>query len=136
MEAGARDTARDMARGAVSGGQAGLAAGIWRDPSRSAAERVADLLGRMTLAEKLAQLASIWLGAAEDGDGVAPMQGEFSADLPPEAELIRSGMGQLTRVFGTRPVTPDAGARALAGLQEHIVAASRFGIRRWPTRSA
>jgi beta-xylosidase len=117
-----------MTQGVAPGGQAGPAAGIWRDPSRPAAERVADLLGRLTLAEKLAQLASIWMGAAGSDDGVAPMQDEFSADLPPEAELIRSGMGQLTRVFGTRPVAPDAGARALAGLQERIVAASRFGI--------
>ena len=35
---------------------------IWRDPARSAAERVADLLGRMTLEEKVAQLTSIWVG--------------------------------------------------------------------------
>ena len=40
------------------------AAKPWRDPSRPVAERVADLLGRMTLAEKLAQLGSVWVGAA------------------------------------------------------------------------
>ena len=51
---------------------------IWRDPSRSADDRVADLLGRMTLEEKLAQLGSVWLGAPADGDGVAPMQDQFS----------------------------------------------------------
>jgi len=98
----------------------------WRDPSRPVAERVADLLSRMTLAEKLAQLGSVWIGAS--GDGVAPMQHEFSAELPPVEDLLRDGMGQLTRVFGTRPVTPAAGALALAGLQRRIVAASRFGI--------
>jgi beta-xylosidase len=103
-------------------------AGIWRDPSRSPGERVADLLGRMTIEEKLAQLASIWMGARTDGDGVAPMQDEFSEDLPGEDMLIRAGMGQLTRVFGTRPVPPAAAARALAQLQARIAAASRFGI--------
>ena len=118
----------------------------WRDPSRPVAERVADLLGRMTLAEKLAQLGSVWIGASVsasgsrsgsgsgsgdgdgDGDGVAPMAHEFSAELPPVSELLRDGMGQLTRVFGSRPVPPAAGVRALAGLQRRIMAASRFGI--------
>jgi beta-xylosidase len=47
---------------------------------------------------------------------------------PPLAELIRDGLGQLTRVFGTRPVPPAEAARTLAELQAQIVAASRFGI--------
>jgi hypothetical protein len=42
---------------AASGTEA--AAEPWRDPSRPVTERVADLLGRMTLAEKLAQLGSV-----------------------------------------------------------------------------
>src|SRR5690242_12413579 len=72
----------------------------WRDPSRPVADRVADLLGRMTLAEKLAQLGSVWVGGADDGgDGFAPMQHEFSAELPPLDDLIQDGMGQLTRVL-------------------------------------
>ena len=31
----------------------------------------------MTLEEKVAQLGSVWMGAAGDGDGVAPMQDQF-----------------------------------------------------------
>jgi beta-xylosidase len=104
-------------------------AGAWRDPSRAVAERVTDLLARMTLEEKIAQLGSIWMAASGNGDGgVAPMQDMFSDELPPFDELIKDGLGQLTRVYGTRPVEPAAGLRALAGLQEKIVAASRFGI--------
>jgi beta-xylosidase len=101
---------------------------VWRDPSRPAAERVADLLARMTLEEKVAQLGSVWIGASGNGDGVAPMQHLFSDEQPPLDELIRHGMGQLTRVFGSRPVAPAAGAAALAGLQARIMAASRFGL--------
>jgi beta-xylosidase len=83
----------------------------------------------MTLDEKLAQLGSVWVGAAGDGaDGFAPMQHEFSAELPPLDDLIQDGMGQLTRVFGTRPVPPTAGMLALAGLQQQIMTASRLGI--------
>jgi beta-xylosidase len=101
---------------------------LWQDPSRPLADRVADLLGRMTLEEKLAQLGSVWMGASADGDGVAPMQDQFADQQPPLDELIRHGIGQFTRVFGSRPVPPAAGVRALAALQEQVVAASRFGI--------
>jgi beta-glucosidase-like glycosyl hydrolase len=99
----------------------------WRDPSRPAAERAADLLARMTLEEKVAQLGSIWLDQPRDSQ-VAPMQGDSGAAQAPFAELIKDGLGQLTRVFGTRPVPPAEAARTLAVLQEQIVAASRFAI--------
>jgi beta-xylosidase len=100
----------------------------WRDPARPADQRVADLLSRMTLAEKVAQLGSIWQGAAVDGDGVAPMQDQFNEERPPLDELIKNGLGQLTRVFGSRPVPAAAGVQAMAGVQARIVASSRFGI--------
>ncbi len=100
---------------------------VWRDPSRPAAERAGDLLGRMTLEEKVAQLTSVWLGQPRDSN-VAPMQGDFREPQAPLAELISDGLGQLTRVFGTRPVPPAEAARTLAELQGQIVAASRFGI--------
>jgi beta-xylosidase len=100
----------------------------WRDPARPADERVADLLSRMTLEEKVAQLGSIWIGASGDGDGVAPMQDQFSDDQPPLDELIKNGLGQLTRVFGTRPVSAAAGVQALAGLQERVATANRLRI--------
>jgi beta-xylosidase len=101
---------------------------LWRDPSRPAAERAANLLGQLTLEEKVAQLSSIWLGYQPQGSNMAPMQSDFSTPEVPLAELIKDGLGQLTRVFGTRPVPPDEGVRTLAELQAQIVAASRFGI--------
>jgi beta-xylosidase len=100
----------------------------WRDPAVPVADRVAALLGQMTLAEKLAQLVGVWPRTDGDGsDGVAPMQGEF-AETQPLGDLIVAGIGQLTRVFGTAPVTPAAGVEALARLQRRVMAASRFGI--------
>ena len=101
----------------------------WRDPARSAGERIADLLGRMTLEEKIAQLGSVWMGASGDGDGVAPMQDQFfSIDQPPFEEQIKNGLGQLTRVYGTRPVDAAAGMTALAALQTRVTATNRLGI--------
>ena len=102
----------------------------WRDPARTYDERVADLLCRMTLEEKIAQLGSIWMGASGDGDGVAPMQDQFF-DLdaqPPFEELVKNGLGQLTRVFGTRPVETASGMSALATLQSNVMATNRLGI--------
>ncbi|MFD8199096.1 glycoside hydrolase family 3 protein, partial [Streptomyces sp. NPDC059701] len=99
----------------------------WRDPALPAAARVDDLLARMTLEEKAAQLYGVWVGAATDGDGVAPLQHEMTADHDWD-ELITHGLGQLTRPFGTAPVDPALGARALARAQHRIREAGRFGI--------
>lgn len=102
----------------------------WRDPALPADARVADLLARMTLEEKAAQLYGVWVGAATDGDGVAPLQREMTA-VPFDHEwdeLITRGLGQLTRSFGTAPVDPALGAQALARAQRRIAAAGRFGI--------
>jgi beta-xylosidase len=83
----------------------------------------------MTLEEKIAQLGSVWIAASSDGNGgVIAERDMFSDELPPFDELIKDGLGQLTRVYGTRPVEPAIGMRALAALQEKITAASRFGI--------
>ncbi|MFG2786762.1 glycoside hydrolase family 3 N-terminal domain-containing protein [Streptomyces sp. NPDC048419] len=99
----------------------------WRDPALPAAARVDDLLSRMTLEEKTAQLYGVWVGAATDGDGVAPLQSEMTSDYDWD-ELITHGLGQLTRSYGTAPVDPALGAQALARAQRRIVAAGRFGI--------
>jgi beta-xylosidase len=99
----------------------------WRDPALPAAARVDDLLSRMTLEEKTAQLYGVWVGAATDGGGVAPLQSEMASDHDWD-ELITRGLGQLTRSFGTAPVDPVLGAQALARAQRRIAEAGRFGI--------
>ena len=87
--------------------------------------RVFDLLGRMTLAEKLAQIVGFW--AKEDGEVVAPLQGEFGgvADLD---EFSRHGLGHLTRPYGTRPVDPSERASWLWAFQRGLVTGTRLGI--------
>jgi beta-xylosidase len=107
--------------------QAGTGDLAWRDPSRPVAERVADLLARMTLDEKAAQLVGIWLRPDGDG-GVAPEQDGSDEGSGSVADLVSHGVGQFTRVFGTVPLRPAAGVDALARLQAQVVAASRFGI--------
>ncbi|MEV0218616.1 glycoside hydrolase family 3 N-terminal domain-containing protein [Streptomyces sp. NPDC050704] len=99
----------------------------WRDPALPAEVRVDDLLARMTLEEKTAQLYGVWVGADGDGGGVAPHQHEMTSDYDWD-ELISHGLGQLTRPFGTAPVDPALGAQALARAQRRITEAGRFGI--------
>ena len=41
---------------------------IYKDPTRPVAERVADLLARMTPEEKFAQMHAYWLVLSPDGD--------------------------------------------------------------------
>ncbi|WP_405401901.1 glycoside hydrolase family 3 N-terminal domain-containing protein [Streptomyces sp. NBC_01104] len=112
------------ARGA---GAAPAVDGPWRDPSRTPEERVADLIPRMTLEEKAAQLYGIWVGADADGDGVAPHQNDMVDPVDWDG-LTTRGLGQLTRPFGTAPVDPGVGALALARAQGRIAGAGRFGI--------
>ncbi|ACU72719.1 glycoside hydrolase family 3 domain protein [Catenulispora acidiphila DSM 44928] len=99
---------------------------LWRNPRLTPQERADALIPVMTLEEKVAQLAGVWVGADASGGGVAPHQ----QDMAPLAweDVIRHGLGQLTRPFGTAPVDPVAGARSLAASQAQIAAASRFGI--------
>ncbi|MET7857615.1 glycoside hydrolase family 3 N-terminal domain-containing protein [Streptomyces sp. NPDC005318] len=101
--------------------------GPWRDPSLTPETRVADLIARMTLEEKAAQLYGVWVGADADGDGVAPLQNDM-VDPVDWDELTTRGLGQLTRPFGTAPVDPGVGAVSLARAQERIMEAGRFGI--------
>ncbi len=100
---------------------------IWRDTSQTTDARVEALISAMTLDEKLAQLYGIWVGASADGGEVAPHQNDMIDDVDID-ELLPTGIGQLTRPFGTAPVDPALGALSLQRTQERIVASNRFGI--------
>jgi beta-xylosidase len=101
---------------------------LWRNVHVSSQDRVADLLGRMTLREKVAQLYGVWVGADGEKGAVAPHQHDQTESPPNFDELIIHGLGQLTRPFGTAPVEPVLGAQALARSQRQIMAAGRFGV--------
>ncbi|MDT0443933.1 beta-xylosidase/alpha-l-arabinosidase [Streptomyces johnsoniae] len=103
----------------------------WQDTTLPAETRAAELLSRMTLEEKLAQLVGIWPGSdAGEGDDadVAPMQSEVNAATPDLQSLLADGLGQLTRPFGTAPVDPTEKTKALAEDQRRIADANRFSV--------
>lgn len=87
--------------------------------------RISKLLAQMTLDEKLAQLVGFW--EREDGETVAPMQGEFGAATSLE-EFTRHGLGHLTRAYGTRPVDAAERVHWLWKFQRGLVTGTRLGI--------
>lgn len=90
--------------------------------------RVADVMARLTVREKISQLYGIWVGADSGGGDVAPHQHDLSVEPPAWDEVIENGLGQLTRPFGTAPIEPAAGAASLARSQRQIMARNRFRI--------
>ena len=99
----------------------------WQDPDADASRRLDALIAEMSLPEKLTQLGSVWLGFDVVTGDVAPMQNVFSRNTSwPEAAA--DGIGQLTRVFGTKPVTAAEGVQRVRDLQRTVVESSRLGI--------
>jgi beta-glucosidase len=95
--------------------------------SPDAAERAHALLARMTLEEKIAQLGSSWPGSEQAEGDVAPMQ-ETHLRAESFADAVVDGLGHLTRVYGTTPVSPADGRARLDVLQAAVVDGNRWGI--------
>ncbi len=112
-------------------------ASAWHDRTRPLPERVSLLLAAMTLEEKIGQLGSRWVGNNLSGEPgvegtdlqVAPMQDVFAASGSLSlSEASRHGLGHLTRVYGSAPVTPAEGAAELVRQQHVVLEDSRLGI--------
>ncbi len=91
----------------------------YRDPDLSVDERVADLLGRMTRLEKLAQLGAVWAFEVVGHDGV---------DHARLAAVAADGLGQLTRLAGSTNLRPDQVAVAANEIQRFLIEQTRLGI--------
>jgi beta-glucosidase len=102
---------------------------LYRNPAAAVDERVADLLARMTLDEKLAQLHAAWLKLSSDGNhemrSVDFAHGAAGITIE---TLLQHGLGQITRPLGTHTVDPQEGVRALNALQRQMVENTRLGI--------
>jgi beta-glucosidase len=86
----------------------------YRKADLTTADRVADLLGRMTLAEKLAQLGSAWVYEVQDGALMAAK--------------LADGIGQITRIGGATILTPSQAATLANRIQRFLREETRLGI--------
>lgn len=103
----------------------------YKNPSAPIDDRVQDLLSRMTLPEKLAQMHALWLVLSEDGEHkMRPdASNDFSTGDPARVKtLFAHGLGQITRPLGTFGVDPRDGVRALNRFQKDIIEGTRLGI--------
>lgn len=86
---------------------------IYKDPSQPTARRVEDLLARMTLEEKVAQMVTIW----EHKDRIQSPAGTFSADRA--VQSLPDGIGQIARPSDRRGVATNANGAAGAAEGTH-----------------
>ncbi|MBI5960479.1 MAG: glycoside hydrolase family 3 C-terminal domain-containing protein [Chloroflexi bacterium] len=93
---------------------------IYKDSTRSIDERVADLLSQMSLDEKIAQLAGVWITDMIDSQ---------RAFLPDKAAgKIPHGIGHISRI-GAASLLKPAGSAALANqIQRYLIENTRLGI--------
>jgi beta-glucosidase len=85
---------------------------LYKDPTQPIDARVQDLLGRMTLEEKAAQLIGIWLTKAK----IQTPEGDFS---PEEASKnFPNGLGQISRPTDRRGLKPATVVGAAAGAED------------------
>jgi len=82
---------------------------IYKDPRQPVEKRVDDLLARMTLEEKVAQLETVWENKAK----LQTASGDFSADLA--AKNFPNGIGGFARPSDYRGITRSNGAAGAAG---------------------
>jgi beta-glucosidase len=93
---------------------------VYLNPAYPGEQRLDDLLGRMTLDEKLAQLTSYWYYELQDGH-------DHPAGLKMR-QLLRFGIGQISRVAGSSTLSPVQAARAGNAIQDFLVKNTRLGI--------
>ena len=96
----------------------------YRDASRPRDERVEDLLRRMTREEKAAQLGSAWIFQLANGTELSESG----------TELLRNGLGQVTRISGASSLDAEGAARVANAIQRRLVEETRLGIPRSSTR--
>ena len=99
----------------------------YRDSSLPVEQRVADLLSRMTLEEKVAQLGGTWQNRSQTKDEALSFVGKNREFLPDRAAvLLRDGLGEMSRPSEQRG--PREMAEFTNTLQKWILENTRLGI--------
>ncbi|HTV12760.1 MAG TPA: glycoside hydrolase family 3 N-terminal domain-containing protein [Acidimicrobiales bacterium] len=91
----------------------------YRNPNLGIDDRVGDLLSRMTLQEKAAQLGCAWVTALMGPDG-------FSRERA--SKVAPDGLGEVTRISGSTALVPKESAAVMNEIQHYMVEETRLGI--------
>lgn len=91
----------------------------YRDSNLPTGERVADLLGRMILEEKLAQLGAVWSQAVMEDDRFSEAKAR---------EVLARGTGHITRIGAHTLLGPRESARLTNDIQHFLFERTRLGI--------
>lgn len=128
----ATTTAATAAAGMIAASRpAAAATGHYRDPAQPVTARVADLLARMTIEEKAAQMRCLWEGK------MAFLDDDLRFSPARAATALAHGLGQIARPTDIRGVpawdlhpfrTLEDGARLVNALQRFLVTQTRLGI--------
>jgi beta-glucosidase len=92
---------------------------LYQDPSRSVDDRVEDLLERMSIDEKVAQLGCLWLTALVRGDEI---------DWAAVRDRMQHGIGQITRIAASTSLRPAESAAFANEVQRVNLELDRHGI--------
>lgn len=100
----------------------------YKNASLSIDERVKDLLGRMTLEEKTAQMMCVWMGKPNDNTGIPKDQLPFGGKFSPERakQTMPDGIGQFARQ--RELLTPKESAEYANAAQKWLKENTRLGI--------
>ncbi|MDN5277822.1 MAG: beta-glucosidase [Clostridiales bacterium] len=96
-----------------------MAEALYKDKNQPIEKRVEDLLSRMTLDEKIAQLSAVWVYEVLDDT-------KFSPDKA--ASKIGHGIGQITRIAGASNLDPESCAQIANEIQKYLIENTRLGI--------
>lgn len=92
----------------------------YRDASLSCEARADDLLARMTLDEKLAQIGCVWSTSLLGDDGaLSPARA---------SSRLKNGIGHVTRIGGATVLAPGESAAFANSIQRYLVEETRLGI--------
>ncbi|HEY4305215.1 MAG TPA: glycoside hydrolase family 3 N-terminal domain-containing protein [Gemmatimonadaceae bacterium] len=98
----------------------------YQNPALTAEQRTVDLLGRMTLEEKAAQMMCVWQQKATT---LVDASGQFDVVKAREAFAHRNGIGQVGRPSDAGGgLLPRANAELTNAIQKFFVEESRLGI--------
>ncbi len=92
----------------------------YKNPQLAVERRVADLLGRMTLEEKVAQTHALW----QQKRLIMDDKGDFSPDKA--ASVLKDGIGEITRASENKG--PRENAEFTNAIQKYLVEHTRLGI--------